>query len=247
MKRLALLVALIVAFSCKEKAKENTTEEVAEENTEAVEEPTWTVLFDGSSFDGWHLYNGGEIGEPWKLEDGAMVYYPPKERQKGKVYDIVTDKDYTNFVLSLEWKISEGGNSGIFYGVFEDEKYRAPYATGPEIQVLDDERHPDAKNGTTHQAGALYDMIAPSEKAVKPAGEWNTVELTINHKTNEGSVVLNGKKIVEFPVHGPEWDEMVSNSKFNGWEGFGAYKSGKIGLQDHGDVVAYRNIKIKEL
>ncbi len=247
MKRLALLVALIVAFSCKEKAKENTTEEVAEENTEAVEEPTWTVLFDGSSFDGWHLYNGGEIGEPWKLEDGAMVYYPPQERKKGEVYDIVTDKDYTNFVLSLEWKISEGGNSGIFYGVFEDEKYRAPYATGPEIQVLDDERHPDAKNGTTHQAGALYDMIAPSEKAVKPAGEWNTVELTINHKTNEGSVVLNGKKIVEFPVHGPEWDEMVSNSKFNGWEGFGAYKSGKIGLQDHGDVVAYRNIKIKEL
>jgi hypothetical protein len=247
MKRLALLVALIVAFSCKEKAKENTTEEVAQENTEAVEEPTWTVLFDGSSFDGWHLYNGGEIGEPWKLEDGAMVYYPPQERKKGEVYDIVTDKDYTNFVLSLEWKISEGGNSGIFYGVFEDEKYRAPYATGPEIQVLDDERHPDAKNGTTHQAGALYDMIAPSEKAVKPAGEWNTVELTINHKTNEGSVILNGKKIVEFPVHGPEWDEMVSNSKFNGWEGFGAYKSGKIGLQDHGDVVAYRNIKIKEL
>jgi hypothetical protein len=193
------------------------------------------------------LYNGGEIGEPWKLEDGAMVYYPPQERKKGEVYDIVTDKDYTNFVLSLEWKISEGGNSGIFYGVFEDEKYRAPYATGPEIQVLDDERHPDAKNGTTHQAGALYDMIAPSEKAVKPAGEWNTVELTINHKTNEGSVILNGKKIVEFPVHGPEWDEMVSNSKFNGWEGFGAYKSGKIGLQDHGDVVAYRNIKIKEL
>lgn len=247
MKRLALLAVLIAAFSCKEKAKETATEEVAKEEKQVVEEPTWTVLFDGSSFDGWHLYNGGEIGEPWKLEDGAMVYYPPKERKKGEVYDIVTDKDYTNFVLSLEWKISEGGNSGIFYGVFEDGKFGAPYATGPEIQVLDDERHPDAKNGTTHQAGALYDMIAPSEKAVKPAGEWNQVELTINHETNQGQVVLNGKKVVEFPVHGPEWDEMISNSKFNGWEGFGAYQTGKIGLQDHGNIVSFRNIKIKEL
>ncbi|MCR9265543.1 MAG: DUF1080 domain-containing protein [Flavobacteriaceae bacterium] len=247
MKKAIVLMALAVLFACKEKPKENATEEVAQEVTKTQQEPTWTVLFDGSSFDGWHLYNGGEIGEPWKLEDGAMVYYPPKERKKGEVYDIVTDKDYTNFVLSLEWKISEGGNSGIFYGIFEDEKYGAPYATGPEIQVLDNEGHPDGKNGTTHQAGALYDMIAVSEKTVKPVGEWNLVELTINHKTNQGQVVLNGKKVVEFPVHGPEWDEMVANSKFKGWEGFGAYQTGKIGLQDHGNIVAFRNIKIKEL
>ena len=90
-------------------------------------------------------------------------------------------------------------------------------------------------------------MIAPSEKAVKAAGEWNQVELMVNHETNSGHVILNGKKIVEFPVHGPDWDAMVANSKFADWEGFGAYTTGKIGLQDHGDIVSYRNIKIKEL
>ncbi len=246
MKKPIVLAVLALTFACKEKPKEN-TEEMAEETIEVVEEPEWTTLFDGSSFEGWHYYNGGEIGEPWKIEDDAMVFYPPEARPEGASYNLVTDKEYTNFVLTLEWNIAEGGNSGIFWGVKEDEKYGQPYLTGPEIQVLDDERHPDAKNGTDRLAGALYDMVSPSEKAVNPAGEWNQVELMINHETNEGHVLLNGKKIVQFPVHGPEWDKMVSNSKFADWEGFGAFKTGKIGLQDHGDKVAFRNIKIKEL
>ncbi len=176
-----------------------------------------------------------------------MVFYPPENRPKGESYNIVTDKEYKNFVLRLEWKISEGGNSGIFWGVNESEEFGQPYETGPEIQVLDDEKHPDAKNGTTHQAGALYDMVAPSEKAVKPVGEWNMVELMVNHGENKGIVILNDKKIAEFPVNGPEWDKMVADSKFADWDGFGIYKTGKIGLQDHGDIVAFRNIKIKEL
>jgi len=239
-------LAMLLVVACGQKKKEVNTEMVVAENTTPVQEE-WEVLFDGSSFDGWHFYNAEAIDEPWKLEDGAMVFYPPKERPEGASYNIVTDKEYTNFVLTLEWKVSEGGNSGIFWGVKEDEKFGEPYLTGPEIQVLDDERHPDAKNGTTHQAGALYDMIAPSEKAVHPAGEWNAVELTINHETNKGKVLLNGVKIVEFPVHGTEWDAMVAKSKFAGWEGFGAFQTGRIGLQDHRDIVAFRNIKIKEL
>ena len=251
MNRVIGMLLTVLVIGCKEK---NKNQEVDSDPLSGIEvEPPkasnaeWSVLFDGSSFDGWHLYNGGAIEEPWKLEEGAMVFYPPKERQEGKSYNIVTDAQYTNFVLTLEWKISEGGNSGIFWGVAEEEKYGQPYLTGPEIQVLDDAAHPDAKNGTSHQAGALYDMIAPSEEAVKPTGEWNQVELMVNHETNSGHVVLNGKKIVEFPVHGAEWDAMVANSKFADWEGFGAYTTGKIGLQDHGDIVAYRNIKIKEL
>ena len=132
-------------------------------------------------------------------------------------------------------------------GILEDEKYGQPYETGPEIQVLDNIAHPDAKNGTTHQAGALYDMVAPSKEVVKPVGEWNSYVITVNHKTNEGSVVLNGKEIVTFPVNGEAWEAMVADSKFADWEGFGKYATGKIGLQDHGDIVAYRNIKIKEL
>lgn len=239
-------VLILMAFSCKEKKKE--TEEASNEmEKEETMKNEWITLFDGSSFDGWHLYNGGEITEPWKLEDGTMVFYPPENRPEGASYNIVTDEAYKDFVLSLEWKVSEGGNSGIFWGVYEDEKFGQPYLTGPEIQVLDDERHPDAKNGTTHQAGALYDMIAPSKSVVNPAGEWNTCVLTVNHTTNEGNVVLNGEEIVKFPVHGPMWNEMVADSKFADWDGFGKYRTGKIGLQDHGDVVAFRNIKIKKI
>ncbi len=248
MTRYALILLILFSLSCKQKEKEEPKTEV--EMTEMAQDTSqeqWQILFDGTSFDGWHLYGGGEIGEQWKLEEGAMVFYPPKERSEGASYNIVTDDEYTNFVLSLEWKVSEGGNSGVFWGVYEDEKFGRPYQTGPEIQVLDDEGHPDAKNGTTHQAGALYDMVAPSKNVVNPAGEWNKVVLTVNHNVNQGSVVMNGETIVEFPVHGEAWDKMVANSKFADWEGFGIYKTGKIGLQDHGDVVAYRNIKIKRL
>lgn len=249
MKKLVLFSALVLAFACKDKPKEEPQEETNKETEMQMDQKDegWITLFDGNSFNGWHLYNAGEIDEPWKLEDGTMVFYPPKDRPEGESYNIVTDEEFTNFVLSLEWKVSKGGNSGIFWGVYEGSQYEQPYLTGPEIQVLDDENHPDAKNGTTHQAGALYDMIAPSTKAVKPAGEWNMVELTVNHETNQGHVLLNGEKIIEFPVHGEEWNNMVSKSKFADWEDFGTYKTGKIGLQDHGDIVVYRNIKIKEL
>lgn len=253
MKNLALLtVVVLMIISCKDKAKttvdKNENENLVENDSKLEKEQDWTILFDGTSFNGWHYYSAGEVVGPWKIEDGAMVFYPPKEEDRdGKTFNIVTDKAYTNFVLSLEWKISEGGNSGIFWGIFEDKKYGQPYETGPEIQVLDDERHPDSKNGPTRQAGALYDMVPPSVKSVNVAGEWNTCVLTVNHKTNNGNVVLNGKEIAKFPVNGPLWDEMVANSKFNGWEGFGEYKTGKIGLQDHADIVSYRNIKIKEL
>lgn len=248
MKKPLLFIALAVVFACKDKPKEN-KEEVQEEMTEVVEEKEaeWTTLFDGTSFDGWHMYNGGEVTEPWKLEDGAMVFYPMEERPEGANYNLVTDEEFTDFVLTLDWKIAEGGNSGFFWGVKEGEEYGQPYVTGPEIQVLDDERHPDAKNGEDRLAGSLYDIVPPSEKVVKPAGEWNSVELMINHKTNQGHVILNGTKIVEFPLEGPEWDKLIANSKFADWEDFAAFKTGKIGLQDHGNVVAFRDIKIKEL
>jgi hypothetical protein len=248
MRKTLLFVALAVAFACKDKPKEN-QEEVQEEMTEVVEEKEsdWITLFDGESFDGWHMYNGEEVTEPWKLEDGAMVFYPPEERPEGASYNLVSDKEFTDFVLTLDWKIAEGGNSGIFWAVKEDEKYGQPYITGPEIQVLDNERHPDAQNGDDRLAGALYDMVPPSKDVTNPAGEWNSVELMINHKTNEGHVMLNGTKIVEFPVQGTGWDQLIADSKFADWEDFAAFTTGKIGLQDHGDMVAFRNIKIKEL
>lgn len=243
----ALLTILVIG--CKEKAKEaeeKTTDAIAKTAMEIPKEE-WKVLFDGTSFEGWHEYLKEGVSEHWKIEDGAMVFYPPENPKKGESYNLISDNEYTDFVLSIEWRIAEAGNSGIFWGIKELPELEQPYHTGPEIQVLDNDKHPDGKNGTSHQAGALYDMVSPSEDVTKPIGEWNLCELTINHKTNMGTVVLNDVEVVNFPVNNPEWGEMVSKSKFADWEHFGKYTTGKIGVQDHGDGVAFRNIKIKEL
>ncbi len=246
-----ILFSTFLCMGCKEKVKEVETkvvaDEVAEANSENAKESEWTILFDGTSFEGWKEYAKDGVSEHWKLEDGAMVFYPPKERAKGESYNLVTKEQFTDFELSLEWKIAEAGNSGIFWGVMEKPSLNQPYETGPEIQVLDNEKHPDGKNGTSHQAGALYDMVSPSKDVTKPIGEWNACLISINHKTATGSVTLNGEIIVEFPLHNEEWDAMVAKSKFADWEHFGKYTTGSIGLQDHGDVVAFRNIKIKKL
>lgn len=242
-KTIAILIIAITFLNCKEKAKDEMAE--TEINTEETMETTeWITLFDGSSFDNWRGYMAEGMYPEWTLEDGAMVFTPGEEGGK----NIITKEQFTNFVLSLEWKISEAGNSGIFWGVHEDKQFTEAYQTGPEIQVLDNRKHPDAFVGEgKHTAGSLYDMIAPSEDVTKPVGEWNLCVIEVNHNTNMGKVTLNGTEIVQFPVHGPEWDTMVANSKFKDWAGFGKYHTGHIGLQDHSDKVSYRNIKIKKL
>ncbi len=250
MKKLIPIIFLIaLIIGCKEKVKESEEKEtdVLAKTEMEVAKDEWKVLFDGKTFNGWHEYKKKDVSENWKIEDGAMVFYPSKDRKEGENYNLVSDDEYTDFVLSIEWRISEAGNSGIFWGIKELEELNQPYETGPEIQVLDNDKHPDGKNGTSHQAGALYDMVSPSEDVTKPVGEWNLCEVTINHKTNMGIIVLNDVEIVNFPVNNPEWEEMVSKSKFADWEHFAKYTTGKIGVQDHGDGVAFRNIKIKEL
>ena len=248
MKKTIILttLALLAFTACKEQPKEQQEDMVMEAEAATEPQEEWIVLFDGTTMDAWRGYGREDLPETWKIEDGAMVFYPA-DKPSGENHNLVTKKMFKNFVLSLEWKISEGGNSGIFWGVQEDPWYHEPYQTGPEIQVLDDERHPDAKNGTTHQAGALYDMVAPSKSVVRPAGEWNLCEITVDHENHRGSVRLNGTEMVIFPLANEAWDAMVENSKFRGWKGFGESDMGMIGLQDHGDVVAYRNIKIKPL
>jgi hypothetical protein len=244
-KILFILLAVCVFTACKnEKTKESTENNKADATTTMDKENDWIVLFDGTSFDNWRGYLTDSMYNEWTIEDKAMVFTPSDKGGK----NIISKQKFTNFILSLEWKISEGGNSGIFWGVFEDEKFPEAYQTGPEIQVLDNALHADAKvaNGT-HKAGSLYDMIACPDENVNPAGEWNLCVLEINHKTNQGIVSMNGTQVITFPVHGEKWNEMIKNSKFNGWEGFGVYKTGHIGLQDHSDKVWYRNIKIKEL
>lgn len=240
-----LLSLTLIVGACKKDKKEsetelstNTTEQKMENNDTTI------ILFDGNSLDNWRGYLSDSMYSEWTIDGDAMKFTPGEKGGK----NIISKQKFTNFVLSLEWKVSEKGNSGIFWGVFEDEKFTEAYQTGPEIQVLDNERHPDSFVAEgTHKAGSLYDMIACPPEFVKPAGEWNECILKIDHENNIGSVTMNGKEALTFPVHGEKWDEMVANSKFKDWEGFGKYKEGHIGLQDHSDIVWYRNIKIKEL
>lgn len=250
MKKLVLFMAVAAMVACKDNKETAETEVEKEVETEVVEgkeaqaEAEWEILFDGTNYDQWRGYGAQEVYDNWTIEDGAMAFTPGEEGGK----NIISKNTYTNFVLSLEWKISEAGNSGIFWAVVEDEKFKEAYETGPEIQVLDNTGHPDAKIGEgTHSAAALYDMIAPPEDNTKPVGEWNLCVLEVNHKTNLGKVTFNGKELYTFPVHGEEWDAMVADSKFATWEGFGKSQTGHIGLQDHSDKVWYRNIKIKSL
>ena len=250
-KQLILLVVGLVTFSsCQgttQKKKETETKTEVEQEAPAKEE--WISLFDGETLNGWHQYNGDKIGEEWSVKDGVLTFDPREDRKWGDGgKNIVTDQSFTSFVLSIEWNVSEAGNSGIFWGVQEGEEFGEPYVTGPEIQILDNERHPDAKaNPKFHQAGALYDLVQPNVDVCNPAGQWNHVLLTVDHNANEGNVVFNGTEIVRFPLSGEAWEELVNNSKFKGWKGFGAFKTGKIGLQDHDDKVSFRNIKIKVL
>ncbi len=201
----------------------------------------WVSLFDGKTTNGWHKYGGGPAGSGWKATDGVL-YLDPAARS-GE--DIVTDKEYENFDLKLEWKISEGGNSGIMFDVNEDPaKYKDTYNTGPEMQVLDNERNEDGKI-YKHHAGDLYDLIACKKETVKPVGEWNLVEIKVLNGIL--GFYLNGENVVSATMWDDNWNELVAGSKFKSMPGFGTFKKGHIGLQDHGFMVSFRNIKIKEL
>lgn len=247
MKKLLYLLAVItlmIACKPKENKKNEEITDQTEKTVDSLNDEGWVTLFDGKSFDNWRGYLMDSMANGWTIEDGAMIFTPGVNGRN----NIITKKQYTNFILSLDWKIAEAGNSGIFWGIYEDPKYPEPYESGPEIQVLDNIGHPDGKvGGKTHQAGALYDMIPPSADVCNPVGEWNHCMITIDYNNNKGSVELNGTEIVTFPVQGEQWDTMVTNSKFKDWLEFGKHHTGYIGLQDHGSKVWFKNIKIKEL
>ncbi|MCH7408996.1 DUF1080 domain-containing protein [Belliella sp. DSM 111904] len=239
----AAMFAASIAFSC------GGTQEVREVTIQAEEievEPEWTSLFDGESFDGWKKYGGGEVGKAWKVQNGTIYLDATNKAdwQTGDGGDIVTEEEFENFHLKLEWKIAENGNSGIIFFVHESDEYSYPWNTGMEMQVLDNDGHPDAKI-TTHRAGDLYDLIESSEETVKEVGEWNLAEIIADNGHLE--LHLNGVKVVETTMWTPEWEELIAGSKFKNMPGFGTFKKGKIALQDHGDEVWFRNIEIKKL
>jgi hypothetical protein len=200
----------------------------------------WMLLFDGNSTKGWRNYNKPDIGAGWKAVDGILCLDP----KAGKGGDILFEKEFENFELILEWKVDSCGNSGIFFNAAEAEKYKWGYYTGPEMQILDNDCHPDAKIAK-HRAGNLYDLIASPTESVKKYGELNSVKIISNQGHLE--MWLNEVKQVDTNMYTPEWAEMIKGSKFKNHPDFGTYRKGHIMLQDHGDRAWFRNIKIREL
>lgn len=203
----------------------------------------FTKLFDGKTTKGWHTYGKTTTGSKWKVENGTLRFDPKGEKSEGG--DLVTDKEYSNFHLKIDWKVAPNANSGIIYYVHEDAaKYPQTYSTGLEMQVLDNDGHRDGKI-TKHRAGDLYDLVKSSSEPVKPVGQWNTAEII--SKNGKLEQYLNGVKVVSVTLWDDNWKNLVAGSKFGKWENWGTFKSGKIALQDHGDEVWYRNIMIKQL
>lgn len=207
----------------------------------------WQLLFDGKTTNGWHTYGKQNAGNEWKVENGTIhLDSSAKNAERG---DLVTNEEYGNFHLKLDWRISPKGNSGIIFYIHEDtSKYHNTYNTGMEMQVLDNGTptrlgHPDSKL-YTHRAGDLYDLLA-SKEAVKPLGQWNHVEIiSVNGKLD---FYLNGTHTLSTNLWDANWKQMIAISKFKDMPDFGSFKKGKISLQDHGNDVWFRNIKIKRL
>lgn len=250
-KSMVFLVVGLLAVSCKtdKKAEKN---EIASEETEVVTiDDDWIYLFDGTSTEGWRAYNGESLPPQWVIEDGALTFDTERklesEREGGK--DIIyAAEEFDNFELYLEWKIPEGGNSGVLYHIQEGDW--GPTDVSPEYQLLDDLKWEEINDATLEdwqKTGADYAMYAPdsSQKIVKPAGEWNTARIKFTPELVEHW--LNGKMVVSFVPWTKDWATRKAEGKWKDSPKYGTFKKGYIGLQDHDSPLWFKNIKIKKL
>lgn len=243
-----MIFAAASLSACKDnsenKQDENPVSETAQNAAEEQQEE-WQYLFDGTNADGWRGYNSeGGLPDGWVIEDGTL-------KSLGKGGDIGGDivygeEEFGEFELTLEWKISEGGNSGIFYHVVEDEKYDAPYFVAPEYQIIDQVGFPD-KLEPWQSIGGDYGMYDPEykEEDLKKVGEWNTS--TIIYTNDKVTYMLNGKVTAEFDPSSEDWEKRKTEGKWKDFPDYGSSKKGLIGLQDHGSFTWFKNIKIRKL
>ena len=248
-----ILISCLVGFcliSCGNRVKKsvNTAENMDNTLSPKEIEEGYILLFDGKTTANWHGYNKKGMPEKgWEAKDSTLHCIGSGSGEAGGGGDIVSNQKYKDFELDLDWKISEGGNSGIF--ILAQEKPGQPiYYSSPEMQILDNDRHPDAKLGKNgnRKAGSLYDLIPAKPQNTKPAGQWNRVKITCY----QGTVVYNqnGANVVEYHLWTDEWKKMVKDSKFKDWPDVtNVAKEGVIGIQDHGNDVWFKNIKIKKL
>jgi hypothetical protein len=210
---------------------------IREDNTLTDEEKKagWKLLFDGKTTDGWRGYKKDKMPDGWQVVEGVLT------RAKGGG-DICTVEEFADFEFAATWRIAAGGNSGIMYRV--SETGGAPYETGPEYQVLDNAKHPDGKKPKT-SAGSVYDVIEPAKDVCKPAGEWNVTKIVA--KGNHLEHWLNGEKVVECEIGSEDWNKRIAASKWAKTARYAKESKGHIDLQDHGDKVEFKNIKVREL
>lgn len=244
---LSLSALLMLASACgtstTNEGSSDTT--AANQDTEVMAENEWIELFNGQDLSGWKGYGKDAPGDAWKVVDGVIHFDANAKKNEGASGgDLVTLDSFGDFHLKLEWKISENGNSGIMFYVQDNGEYNAPYHTGPEYQLLDNDGHPDGKI-TTHRTADLYDLIESSSEPVRPVGEWNETEII--SKDGKLEFYLNGVNTVTTTMWDEQWDQMVAGSKFKDMPGFGKYQEGRIVLQDHNDDVWFRKIQIKKL
>jgi len=230
---LALLGLAIATGACSRPAPHPETAVTTPDTTDSG----WRFLFDGRTADQWRAYRGDSLPAGWQVVDGALT-------RVAKAGDIVSREQFQDFELALEWKVESGGNSGIFYRVAEAPELETVWQSGPEFQVLDDARHPDGRRPET-SAGACYGLYPAPRDIVRPAGEWNEARIVV-----QGTHVehwLNGHRVVAYELGSRDWEERVGRSKFAGLPRYGREPRGHIALQDHGDWVAYRNIRIRPI
>ncbi len=228
-------MASLILTSCASTAHNKLTKEEKAEG--------WQLLFDGKTLNGWRDFNGDALTGPWFVEDGTI-------QAKGGGGDasgyIVTDKLYENFELVWDWKIAEGGNSGVLYHVVENPAFKVPYVTGPEYQLIDDIGFPEKLEDWQKTAADYAMYIADKEKlAIKPAGEWNSSKIVFDNGHVEHW--LNGEKVVEFEAWTEDWFARKNSGKWENAPEYGLAQKGLICLQDHGSAAWFRNMKVKEL
>lgn len=255
----AIALAGLAFVSCNSSENKSTEETAtvsdttkAATETAATDTTGWVSIFNGKDFTGWRGYDKTDVPKAWTIEDGAIKINGSGAGEAGANDggDIIYATKYKNFELSFEWKVDKGSNSGVFY-LAQEVKGDPIWKSSPEYQVLDNATHPDAKLGKdgNRQSASLYDLIPAKPQNAKPAGEWNTGGIMVY----KGTVIhkQNGENVVEYHLWTDDWKKMIENSKFKGWTNFinagGANREGYIGLQDHGDNVWFKNIKIKVL